>query len=465
MTERTEILLCVIIDILAINAAFAFYFIMRIESGIIAYAIEPEFLLPMIVLYLYWLALFSISGLYRSWYARSRMDELFLLLKVTLIGTLALFFLILWDDAQTGGETSLRLVILFYWGTLFTFTASGRLALRFVEKKYLGAGKAGNKTLIIGWSDEGRAMCDMILRYPALGYRPAGFVSLGAAEATDYKGIPVLGTLSDLPGLIPAKEIREVLIGLQPTQHDRLVEIIRLCGAYPVGIKIRPDLYNIVTGQARISSLHGELLMDVRPELLKPWERVAKRLLDIAVSSMVLVAGLPLWILVAAGIELTSRGPVFYKQERVGRDGKMFKMIKFRSMIADAEKKSGPVWAGKNDPRVTAMGRLMRRTHIDEIPQFINVLTGDMSLVGPRPERPFFVEQFTREIPLYSHRLRVRPGITGWAQIKYKYDQSIDDVRKKLEHDLFYIENMSWRLDVIILFNTVFSVLRGKGHA
>jgi lipopolysaccharide/colanic/teichoic acid biosynthesis glycosyltransferase len=167
---------------------------------------------------------------------------------------------------------------------------------------------------------------------------------------------------------------------------------------------------------------------------------------------------------VALCIKIDSRGPVLYRQERVGRNGKIINIVKYRSMYSDAEKHSGPVWASKKDPRVTRVGKLIRRLHIDEVPQFINVLRGDMSLVGPRPERPFFVEKLSSDLPLYKRRLKVRPGITGWAQVKYKYDESIEDVKVKLKYDLFYIENMSWRMDLKILFNTFYVMLTGKGH-
>ena len=248
------------------------------------------------------------------------------------------------------------------------------------------------------------------------------------------------------------------------SEHDRLLYVIGACNSHTVGLKIIPDLYDIISGQARTNQIYGFPLIEIMPELMQPWEHAVKRGIDIVVSFIILFFGLPLWLLVIVAIKLESKGSVFYIQERVGKDEKLFHIVKFRSMNVDAESASGPVWAYKKDPRITRVGRLLRRSRIDEIPQLINVLDGDMSLVGPRPERPFFVEQLSKEIPLYKRRLKVRPGITGWAQVKHKYDENIDDVRKKVQYDLSYIENMSLRMDLKILLSTISVVLLRKGH-
>ena len=231
-----------------------------------------------------------------------------------------------------------------------------------------------------------------------------------------------------------------------------------------MGLKIVPDLYEILSGQARTSQIYGMPLIDIMPELMPEWEKKLKRLLDVIASFIILIITLPVIIIAAIAIKLESKGPIFFKQERSGMNGAKFRIIKFRSMYEDAEKHTGPIWSSKDDPRVTRVGKIIRRVRIDELPQMINVLKGEMSLVGPRPERPFFVEKLAQEIPYYKRRLKVRPGITGWAQVKHKYDESVEDVKIKLRYDLFYIENMSLRMDFKIIVRTIFVVLFGQGH-
>ena len=242
-----------------------------------------------------------------------------------------------------------------------------------------------------------------------------------------------------------------------------MLEIISKCPTN-ISMKIIPDMYDIISGQARTNQLYGFPLIEIMPLVLQPWEIILKRILDITVSILILIISLPLWLLIAVAIKINSRGPIVFNQERVGKDENMFFMHKFRTMNQDAEKHSGPIWSQKDDPRITSVGNFLRRTRLDEIPQFINVLSGEMSLVGPRPERPFFIEKLEKEIPLYKRRLQVRPGITGWAQIKQGYDTSIDDVRSKVKFDLYYIENMSLQMDLKILLFTFYTMIRGRGQ-
>lgn len=464
MSRKVERFLLIWFDFLTINTAFAVYFWFRLRGQ----TPESEFWVAMAIVYVYWLVWFAFFGLYRHWYAQSRLDEVLTLFRTTAIGALVLFVLVLIDDQAFEPR---REWILAYWVILFGFVTTGRLGIRALQKRLLEAGVGARNTLIVGLSDKARDLYRMVVKYPALGYKVVGFVGIPDGRrgkqkgAKSVMGIPLVGTVGELPTLIEQHEIGEVLIGLDSTEHDRLLEIIRFCNGHDVGMKIMPDLYDIVSGQARINSIYGFPLIEVMPELMRPWEEAMKRVMDIVVAGGILLVGAPLWLLVAGMIKIDSRGPVLYAQQRVGRNGKIFTMYKFRSMNTDAEEESGPKWAERNDPRVTRIGKIIRRLHFDEVPQLLNVLLGDMSLVGPRPERPFFVKRLEKELPMYRRRLRVRPGMTGWAQIKYRYDQSIEDVKSKLRYDLFYIENMSWRMDLKILFNTLYVMLRGRGHA
>jgi exopolysaccharide biosynthesis polyprenyl glycosylphosphotransferase len=463
MGSRKEKIVLLIVDMLATSLAWLAYFLLRVSSGWIDITMEPDFLGPMVLVCLFWLIVFFMVGLYRSWYAASRLDELALVFKTITLGCLFLFFAIFVDDQGRNVAVSSRLLIAIYWAILLVFVSTARMALRSVQRRMLIAGVGVHNAVIVGSAAKARELHDEIEKYPALGYRVVGFAGLDRRKANAYKGVPTLGSVDDLHSIIHEHRIREIIIALDSSDHDRLLDIVARCNSHKVGLKIMPDLYDIISGQARTNQIYGFPLIEISPQLMRPWEEAIKRLIDVAVSAIILIAGLPVWLLIAAAIKIESPGPVLYKQERVGRDGNRFNMVKFRSMRQDAEE-AGPRWAGKRDPRVTRVGKILRKLHLDEIPQMWNVLLGHMSLVGPRPERPVFVEELSREIPMYLRRLKVRPGITGWAQVKHKYDESLEDVKKKLQYDLFYIENMSLRMDFKILLSTVSHMLLWKGH-
>ena len=428
----------IIIDIFTINLAWIVYFLLRIRTGWISYTAEPDFLIPMLAICIYWLVLFFLFGLYRPWYAKSRLDEFATIFRAVTFGVLFLFFMIFIDDAGMGSPLHSRFLIVLYWSFMILFVGSGRFLMHTIQRRMLIAGIGLRNALIVGWSPKAKELFHLVDSHPALGYKVVGFVSPKKNYGREsYKDLTILGTFDELPKLISEHNVKDILISLDSSEHDQLLRVISWCDSNAVSIKIVPDLYDIISGQARTNQIYGFPLIEIMPELMQPWERAVKRTIDIIFSLTILIAGLPLWIIVAIAIKLDSKGRVFYTQERVGREEKHFRIIKFRSMHEGAEHASGPVWANKKDPRVTRVGKILRRLRLDEVPQLINVLYGDMSLVGPRPERPYFVEQLSKEIPLYRRRLKVRPGITGWAQVKHKYDENIEDVRKKVQYDLF----------------------------
>ena len=465
INSRKEKYKLIFMDIITMNLAWTLYYVIRIRSGRLSYSTEPDFFFPMVAIAIFWVIVFFLFGMYRQWYAKSRFDEFATIFKATTFGVLVLFFAIFVDDRGVGSPLHSRLLILIYWSFTTLFIGSGRFLLHTFQRRLLLAGIGLHNTLIVGLSKKAKELYDAVKEYPALGYNIVGFVPVSAEETqSSYQDIPVIGSISELSNLLKEHDIKDVLIALDSMEHDKLLNIISACDSHEVSLKIIPDLYDIISGQAKTNQIYGFPLIEIMPELMPPWEYAVKRAIDIVFSFVILFVGLPIWLLVAIAIKLDSKGTIFYTQERVGKDEKHFHIIKFRSMDEEAERHSGPVWANKQDPRITRVGKIIRKLRIDEIPQLINVLDGKMSLVGPRPERPFFVDQLSQEIPLYKRRLKVRPGITGWAQVKHKYDESIEDVRKKVQYDLSYIENMSLRMDLKILLNTIAVVLKGEGH-
>ncbi len=477
MSRKKELLLLFISDFIAINAAWILFYWLRFYSGWFAKTTVgfdlPHVAQASLLFYFFWMIAFLFFGLYRSWYVRPIFDEIVTLVKTFAFGTLVFMIVQLWNPFESHDYTPVRndprIIGLLYFLVLTSLMVSARLIVRYAQQRLLESGIGQRISIIIGDTIKANELSYNLLKAKKLGYNVIGYIPANGVVDNIPTGsknnLQVVGTYDDLENIIKSKKIREVLITLNSGEHITLLDIIGRLSATDVGLKIVPDLYDIISGQARTREIYGFPLIDINPEIMRPWEEAAKRTMDIFTSAIILVVGIPIWLLVAFGVKITSHGPALYSQGRMGKNGVPFKIYKFRSMTIDAEK-DGPKWAQKNDPRVTTFGKFIRKVHLDEVPQFWNVLKGDMSLVGPRPEREYFVEHLSREIPYYRRRMKVRPGITGLFQaMVYKYDESLDDVRNKLKYDLMYIESMSFRLDLKILFRTAYMMFRGKGQA
>ena len=405
---------------------------------------------------------FHLQGLYRLRRGRSRVDDFFAVfvgsILAVVFGIVATLYVQTYFATNAAKEQGVFEVSQLVWGIFLalnvTLTYASRELVREVFERRWRAGIGLKRILIAGSGELGRLVADKILEHRELGYQIVGFVDDRApGDHLGYRGLPLLGTIDDAPEISARESIDHLYVALPPEQHVRMLELIDSTSREMLDVKVVPDLLQVIALRARLEDLDGIPVININDVPLQGFNSVVKRAIDIAISSAaLLVLALP-FCLIAALVKLTSRGPVFYRQERMGLDGKPFMIHKFRSMREDAERESGPVFASHDDPRRTPLGRLLRQTNIDELPQFWNVLKAEMSIVGPRPERPLFVKQFKDRIPQYMLRHKVKAGITGWAQVNgWRGNTSIE---KRIEYDLYYIENWSVRLDLKIMWLTL----------
>ena len=405
---------------------------------------------------------FRLQGLYRLRRGKSRVDDFFAVfvgsILTVVFGIVATLYVQTYWATPAARANGLFEVSQIVWAlfivlsTAFTY-ASRELVRELLERRWR-AGLGLKRILIAGSGELGRLVADKILEHRELGYQLVGFIDDRAAgDHLGYRGLPLLGTIQEATQIAQRESIDHLYVALPPEQHLQMIELIESTSREMVEVKVVPDLLQVIALRARLEDLDGVPVINVNDVPLQGFNSTVKRAIDIAISCVSLVVlAIPLAI-VAAIIRATSRGPVFYRQERMGLDGKPFTIVKFRSMFEDAERETGPVWAQQDDPRVTPFGRFLRRSNLDELPQLWNVFRGDMSIVGPRPERPHFVEQFKHRIPQYMLRHKVKAGLTGWAQVNGWRGNT--PLEKRIEYDLYYIENWSVSLDLKIMWLTV----------
>lgn len=419
-----------------------------------------DYLLPALIQTGAILLVFFFYKFYHRRRAAALLDEVYRLVGAvsgaTLI-TIAFISFVLRETLQYQ-----RSMIVLAWAAGIVLISLGRALHARVHRILQSRGIGAERVLIVGTGEVGRMVLQKFQQTPGLGYHVIGFIDAAAGAqpgAAKVMNLPVWGTVEDLPKVIAEQDVREVIIGLPDASHQELVGIVSQCEREKVSIRVFPDVFQIMASEVTISDLAGLPLLTIRDVALRGWKLTLKRIVDLVFSSIFLILASPLMMLTAILIKLDSPGPVFFVQERMGLDAKPFKMLKFRSMRTDAEA-HGPGWTVANDPRRTRIGTLIRKTSIDEFPQFINVLMGDMSVVGPRPEQPAYVEQFRLSIPRYMERHREKAGVTGWAQVNgLRGDTSIAE---RTKYDLWYIENWSLWLDLKIMLRTAFKSVLDK---
>ncbi len=457
-------------DVLGIVLAFFYSYVFRFYGYVIP--VDPAKGIPSLRSYLVILPLFLavhllifyIQGFYRSRLKRTKIDDFFFITLNAVLTIVIVFAAMNYAYAYSGAESTLgklsftisRGFLAVYFISVILLISFLRSQVYFTMKRRYARGLNLQSVLIVGAGDMGRTLAQKLFQFRDLGFVVKGFLddSRPVGESVDINGgVKVLGRVDDLAPVLDRGGIDEVYISLDLKNYDQILETLKVLNRYTVAVRLIPDLFQLLTLTSNIQDFDGIPVISVDEIRLRGFKKVLKRTMDIAASAGGLLVLSPLFLIEAILVRVTSRGPIFYAQERVGMDGEKFRIFKFRTMVMDAEKSSGPVMSKPGDPRCTPIGRFLRKYSLDEFPQLVNVLGGSMSLVGPRAERPTFVEEFRDKIPKYMLRHKMKAGLTGWAQVHgLRQDSSIE---KRLEYDFYYIQNWSLSLDIKILWMTL----------
>lgn len=470
MNKSVQVARYLIFDFLAAAISWTLFFTYRkavIEpqyfGSDVPIVFTTRFYLGLVIIPIVWITVYYITGFYKNIFRRSRLLELGQTFITALVGVVVIFFTLILDDFIESYKNyyqlfftlfALHLGLTYFFRLIITTRTIHRIHNR----------KIGFNTLIIGSNENAlKVYNEMSSQVRPAGNKFVGFVGVeNNNDALLSKSIPKLGQVSNLKSILETQNIEEVIIALETVEHERLSEILTIVENRQITIWGIPDLYDFLSGMVKTNTIYASPLIKISNGLMPGWQENTKRLLDVTLSFLAILAFLPVFIVLAITIKITSKGSVLYKQERVGRFGKPFSIFKLRSMVVNAENGT-PALSKENDVRITKIGKFMRKTHLDEIPQFLNVIIGDMSLVGPRPERRYYIDQIIKRAPHYTHLHKLRPGITSWGQVKYGYASNVDEMLERLPYDMMYLKNISLYIDFKILIYTLMVSFKGNG--
>ncbi len=469
MNSRLQIFKYVLADWFSAGSTWVLFFTFRkiyLESAaqsISGVDFNDRFFIGLTVVPLGWLFFYSITGTYYNIYRKSRLKEMGQTLLQTTIGVIIIFFVLLLDDQLASYKNyyaSIGVLFLVHFVSTFSlrFLLSSQTAYKIHNRIY------GFNTLLLGSNEKAYDLYqELEAQKNSSGFKFIGYLHINGNDGHIMKPyLPHLGHVNNLNNILEENDVEEVIIAAESSEHGKLGRVLNALKDRNVNVNIIPDVYDILSGSVKMTSIFGAPLIQINHEIMPAWQKSVKRILDITVSIIAIILLSPVYLITAFLVLLSSRGSILYSHERIGIHGKPFTMYKFRSMHSDAEK-DGPQLSSKQDPRITPFGRFMRKTRIDETPQFFNVIKGDMSLVGPRPERQYFIDQIIERAPHYSHLQRIKPGITSWGQVKFGYAENVNEMIERMKYDILYLENMSLFVDFKILIYTVLIVLQGRG--
>lgn len=455
--------LFILFDLITAALSWAgFFYFRKVYVEHAPFELTDQFYIGVVIIPLFWFGLYFVLGTYNDIRRMYFMRILSLSMRSFLLGVLVIFFFLILDDEILNYNSYYTLL-----GGVFFIHSITTLIPRLILTRYvvsrIALRKTGFRTLLIGGSTKAIDIFKEIESLPkGIGNEFVGFVNLNGIDKELSSELPYLGHVTELEQTLEKYDIEEVIIALDSTEHERLRQIISRIQGRDIKIKIKPDMFDLLSGSVKMTNIFGALLIEVNEEIMPYWQFAIKRLMDITISIIAMIILLPVYIVLSIGVKNSSKGPIFFKQERIGKYGKPFKIIKFRTMHINAEK-SGPQLSSSNDNRITNIGRFMRRVRLDEIPQFWNVIKGEMSLVGPRPERQFFIDKITEREPQFIQLNKIKPGITSWGQVKFGYAENVDEMIQRMKFDLLYLKNMSIAIDLKIMLYTVLIVLKGAG--